>query len=450
MPYKNESASKGGHIDIVKNPDVFEFLKSCEYLKEPNEQEAKKLVSDFINIQTDKQLLPDLTVASDASLYANPIIDNFPNTQIGYVKISIMIIKSNEFDGLLSDDSLVDPFKVAKINNSTSISFTLPGSNIKYKGKKSVRDGLRVAIFEQYSDSRSDFTKNGGYTIKDMLFCLNDTMSDKPLLKLVKCPVCDNEINIVFKNEKEHCSFCESELYFTDCLRIDTLVSDFSIGSSHITRFMSLTEHLMLVSIVRFLFDKNKNKLSTMAFVLDGPLAIFGEPARVSLRLMSFYYLVKESMESENLQHPLIIGLQKTGQVVDYANSIARYIPNGSFKVIDDDYRHQHIFASVDKNKNFGHETYYGQDFIYKTNSGRIFIFALPYPFMSKNNDFSKQKIEISRYGSDIQRAISFIENFELDLYENAIIPVALAHKHASVSLVPGGKILDILTKNNL
>jgi hypothetical protein len=42
------------------------------------------------------------------------------------------------------------------------------------------------------------------------------------------------------------------------------------------------------------------------------------------------------------------------------------------------------------------------------------------------------------------------IRYFELDLYDNAIVPVALAHRHASISLVPGGKVLDILARDGL
>ena len=37
-------------------------------------------------------------------------------------------------------------------------------------------------------------------------------------------------------------------------------------------------------------------------------------------------------------------------------------------------------------NSTFGNETYYGQDFIYKTKSGKLVVFDLPYPFESKGN----------------------------------------------------------------
>ena len=47
---------------------------------------------------------------------------------------------------------------------------------------------------------------------------------------------------------------------------------------------------------------------------------------------------------------------------------------------IDDDYRYRYIVTSRDPSKNgFGAETHYGQDFILKTGSGRLFAFAYAY-----------------------------------------------------------------------
>jgi hypothetical protein len=49
-----------------------------------------------------------------------------------------------------------------------------------------------------------------------------------------------------------------------------------------------------------------------------------------------------------------------------------------------------------------------------------------------------------------LAKAFSLIRYFEFDLYENAVVPIALAHRHASISLVPGGKVLDLVTRAGL
>ena len=47
-------------------------------------------------------------------------------------------------------------------------------------------------------------------------------------------------------------------------------------------------------------------------------------------------------------------------------------------------------------------------------------------------------------------RALKVLTTFESDLYQNSMIPVILAHRHASISLTPGGKVLDILAKKHV
>jgi hypothetical protein len=143
--------------------------------------------------------------------------------------------------------------------------------------------------------------------------------------------------------------------------------------------------------------------------------------------------------------------LQKTEQVVDHVSLIERFIQDNRIFAIKDDYRYRYIIPGRDPSQSgFGAETYYGQDFIFKTNSGRSFVFALPYPFDVKDSNlFHQNKIEIQRY-TNLSRAISLINHFECDLYENALIPIALANKYTAISLMPGGKVLDSLTRETL
>jgi len=73
-------------------------------------------------------------------------------------------------------------------------------------------------------------------------------------------------------------------------------------------------------------------------------------------------------------------------------------------------------------------------DFIFKTPSGRVFVFALPYPSKSKKpkDTFIKQKENLKSY-SLLQKALATLYHFESDMYENAVVPVALAHKYTSI-----------------
>jgi hypothetical protein len=60
------------------------------------------------------------------------------------------------------------------------------------------------------------------------------------------------------------------------------------------------------------------------------------------------------------------------------------------------------------------------------------------------------QEVVVSNYNEQLPCIFDIIIYFEFDLYQNAIVPVALAHRHASISFVPGGKVLKFVTRHGL
>jgi hypothetical protein len=166
---------------------------------------------------------------------------------------------------------------------------------------------------------------------------------------------------------------------------------------------------------------------------------------------MRYLKEVNDTLTSRGKPRVLMIGLQKTGLVADHVSLIDPFLSSNRLFAIEDEYRLQYITPTKDHPANgFGYETYYGQDFIYKTPSGRSFVFALPYPFSNKDSDdFESRKIDLANYPG-LPRALKLIKHFESDLYENAVVPIALAHRHTAISLAPGGKVLDVLTQEAL
>lgn len=456
MPYQRETASKGGHSDLVRNPDIQAFLSDCEFLKQPSDDEARTIAKTYLPAPTSSSL-PARVVASDASPYSDPIDGRFPSTQVGYVKASLVLVDVKQFQELSPPGSrFVDPFKLAALHrNADSYSFALPGSNIRYKGAATVKDGFRRAVWDQLSDERTRFHPSSNeFTVRGTLLAL-----EKGKAGLKKCPSCGlghpqgiayNRFVFTSGQEVQQCTDCGAEVYLTDTLRIHEQVTDFGDCTSAVTRFMNAVEHLLIATFVRMLTHHQPQVLADMAFVLDGPLAVFGQPASISFSLTSFYHRVGEELQRKGLKPPIVIGLQKDGQVMEHARSIAKFLPNGTFRVVDDTYRD--AFIAPVNNNNFGTETYFGQDFIFKTEKGSVFTIGLPYPTSQKSatSEFSRLKTNLQLYGESLGRAFDVVRHFELDLYENAVIPVALAHRHASISLTPGGKVLDLVTKNGL
>ncbi len=330
----------------------------------------------------------------------------------------------------------------------------------------SVQHTFRAEMDRQLYAQKTRFSKNDPQTsLRTTLFHLASQRTgplgtnDRARLRLPRCPNCmdPRELNPVEVRDVPHlqtCPACGEPIYPADCLRVWEVVNEYQSNQEAIGRFMMIAEHLLAMHYIRYLYQTSPSSLAELAVIIDGPLAIFGNAAWLHGPILRFLHEVNQDLVSRGMSPVLVIGLQKTGQVVDHCKVLDPYIEPGRLLAIGDEYRYQHIFSGRDPSENgFGAETYYGQDFIYKTDSGRTFVLVLPYPVPSKEsagNEFhSTIKTDISRY-SDLKRSLALVQHFECDLYENALVPVALAHRYTAISLVPGGRVLDVLTRSVL
>ncbi len=462
MPYSGETSSKASHSDIVRNPDVQQFLDECDYLQEPSEEEAEAIAARFAPAPTtDGVGLPDRIIAVDGSLYESSIDERLPSTKVGYIKMGLVLIKMKEFGSLrVENGRFVDPFRVAKLGDENrSVTFPMPSANIEWKEIGSVRKGFRAATDAFLYDERTRFNpENPKTSLRTTLFHLAARRAgelgtnDSSRLRIHKCPVCgEKNVEVHDIPDPQHCPSCDERLFPADCLRLWEEVNENQSNRGALMRFMQDLEHLMIMHYVRYLYENSLRDLATTAFFLDRPLAVYGNSAWLHLAIMRYLSEVNGVLERRGESRVLIIGLQKTGRVADHVGLIDSHLPANRLFPIDDDYRHEYITPAKERSSNgFGYETYYGQDFIFKTPSERCFVFALPYPFSSKDSEgFTDSKTELSNY-PDLGRALKLIKHFESDLHQNAVVPIALAHRHTAISLAPGGKVLDFLTQEAL
>lgn len=451
------------HVEIVDNPDIKEFLAHCKYMVEPSGQEAKEVASLFIkqNLQIEK--LPDNIISIDGSSYEASISDYLPYTRVGYVKVGNILIKRDAYMDL-EKQKYINPFSVAKIENAVSSTvFAFPSSNMQYHGKQSVREGFRLAL-DNYLLTYRNNPDDNKTSLRTTLFKLasyrtksNCTNSDEELI-LHQCPNPEctaKNIPVWNIEEEQFCPECKQSIYPSDCLRIWEEVGDNGSNQLALTRFTNVIEHLFVIHYIRMIVDFSPQSyvetLSNICFFMDGPLAIYGNAAWVHNAIMKYLYEINSVMKKFDKNPVLIIGLVKSGAVVDYFKMINQDIEFETILCLSDDIRNKYV--NYDRNNSsstFGSETYYGQDFIYKAKSGKLIVFNLPYPFENKGDikNFIDKKSNILNY-QNLNKSLCLLNEFECDLYENSVVPVALARKHTVISLKPGSQVLDLLTKMN-
>lgn len=469
MPFRDEIADKASHFDIVKNPEVASFLnEQCDFIKPPSEAEAKAIAAHFVvPPPTDESLLPQFVIATDGSLTETSWDRHLPSTKIGYVKVGTILVNLADFQGLrVPGTRMVDPFKVAAMErNKDALTFPLPSSNVRFLGKDNVRDGFRAAVDAHLASQKTWLNEGDASTsLRATLFMLASIRRDDKLrtddrskLRIHKCPTCgEGPVEVVDIPDQQHCTQCGAEVYPADCLRLWEEVSDYQSNLVVFRRFMLIVEHLLMVHYLRFAYELEGSlqSLSELAFFVDGQLAIHGTAAWLHGSIMRYLHDINMKLATAGFDtRVLVIGLQKTGAVVDHITIMDRFLPRNRIFAVNDDYRYTYVRAGKDPaGKTFGYETHYGQDFVYKTPSGRVFVLALPYPFDSKHPDsidFKTAKADPSRY-PELDRALTLVHHFESDLYQNALIPIALAHRYTAISLEPGGRVLNLLTNKAL
>ncbi|WP_413292331.1 DNA double-strand break repair nuclease NurA [Bdellovibrio sp. HCB185ZH] len=466
MPYQGELANKASHADIVKNPDVNSFLEKCRYLRQPTDEDILRISKSFSSYpQPEEKDLPEYLIATDGSYYEASVNNRFPNTKVAYLKFGTILIKLSEYRALhFQETNLLDPFKVAALEEkNTPITLTLPSANVTVSGMSSVQESFRHILNEWFCDSRTQIDEEDATSsLIDTLFDLASRRPDNlgsgniDLIRTLKCPTCgvtpDSGFIEVKKGCKSICDSCNHEIFPTDCLRIWEEISEYQSNGTALGRIMMIVEHLLPIHYIRYLKKYEPEKLSNIVFFVDGPLAVFGNCAWIHRCILDYLNEVRRDLLKQGLNPPLIIGLQKSGQLVDFAQLVSPELKGSSLLLIDDEYRYKYIYAGREMAGNgFGDETYYGQDFIYKTPSGRIFVFGLPFPTGQKRprNSFDEKRFDLNSY-VELNRALSVLFHFESDLYENALVPIALAHKYTAISLSPGGRVLDLLSRASI
>lgn len=487
-------AGKSGHSAFVDNPEVKAFLSACDYMRVPGPAELVRLRRRFLPAPVGDEPLPSLVIAVDGSPYESAFHPGLPSTRTGYVKVSGVVVNLTKYQQITRPSQrTINPFALARsLDGRASLTFCLPSSNMEYGGTGSVRHGFRQRLFEEFS-SPGRKIPGRPETLLDTLFRIAEatpTAGDagggtpkggkladgQRYIRVARCPTCGAKPRDGFlvPQHPAHltCSqvtdgvACQSAVYATDALRVHETVTNQGGNLEAISRTMNIVEAVFLAHYVLYLSETLPDVLSDTCFVIDGPLAVFGEAAWMHGGLLRLFHSVQADLARRNLRPFLLFGLQKGGQVADHAGLIAPYLIEPAAEEQDelllpvsDEYRSEFIRERDDNGGNFGDETYWGQDFLFRAGNGDMFVLGVPYPTdtkrlldpsgaLSAEAHFRVIKADPAQY-SLLGRVLDVVRAMRSDLYQSSIVPILAAHQEASISLVPGGSVLDLLARIN-
>lgn len=431
----NEYASRASHGHVIKDSAVQEFLAKCELPKRSSEISLNG--AQCITFKPLPKNAIRHIIAIDGGYNEVFVQSEFPSATVCFFQIGALIFSVEDLE-CLDEKPFIDPEDIARLNHIQRLKLVIPTKNVALKNQRTLTDSVRVSIYNffQMNEENEDLMD----TLK--WFIYQEYRRPIEQWTLSSCPSCGNPSVPLFRNKinKEYafeCNYCGGKIYLTDVFRLHEAIDD-ELGASGIPGYVTTTiEQIILVHLIKIILKTKPKLLDEVLFIKDGPLAFFGQTANMHKPMRE---LIKYLIEDYNI---FLAGLEKSGPFVEHADEISNRLDYGSALILDNDYIYNYIIpGKADPANPYGRTTYYGNKLIFKTTLGKIYVVSVP-----------TKEIVVNPNECDLPNLKTILTNIEMlkcDMYDNALLPVALANKLVSLANHPSSRILQKFAMNSM
>ncbi|TPG05144.1 hypothetical protein [Curtobacterium flaccumfaciens] len=385
-------------------------------------------------------------LAIDGSHLTQPIRDGFPSVIYGFAQIAAAYVDLQAMTEQAAE-RFTDPAAIDAAVNSALITFDLPTAGAYAREGISIQQSWRELIADRFSTKRVE-VDGLNRTLLELLFQLRGTSPGNPALTLpVNCPNVDcDEHDVEVPAAGRSCPTCGLFLFPTDTMRLHESVTEDGQNTTALGRLRSVIELLALVGLTTLLWERSRaDALPSTLFILDGPLAVYGEPAKLRGWAQDYFQAMRRSTPDGG---PYLCGLEKTGVMVDFATQVANagLLHPGELLVCD-----QALLERITNNPNaagYGKETYFGRKFVYRCTDGRIIVLTVLADAGAAYDSAGGQP-DPGSY-STLAAVLDVVERTGSSMYRNGVIPVAAAHGHAAFPIGVGTDVLKLVAERRL
>lgn len=450
MPYEtvggnHEIASRLGHSAAVVRAiaDQRTFHVPAEAIQDS--ESIRKRVrqrSDFATPPASERLSAALAI--DGSYVVEQVRDGLPSVMYGFAQAAAAYVDLNILESQRAE-RFVDPYQIERAVNTALVTLDLPVSGAYTRAGVDIATSWREAINELFQQKKIDVNRLD-QPLLDLLFLLHGVPGRPATVVPVNCPTQDCAKDVSVPSAGIDCPACGVHLFPTDVLRIHEEVGEEGTNQSALGRLMSVIELLVLVGLATLLWDQSRQTaLPTTLFIVDGPLAVFGTPAKLRGRALEYFQAMGRAAPGKA---PYVCGIEKSGALVDYARQLARHgiLEPGDLLVCD-----EKIIARVtnaDNARAYGKETYWGRKFVYRALDGRVVVPTVPPP-TGAPYDANGGQSEPEAYPT-LPAILDVVDRTGSSMYVDGIIPVAAAHGRAAFPIGVGTDVLRLVATERL
>ncbi|MDR2990777.1 MAG: DNA double-strand break repair nuclease NurA [Burkholderiaceae bacterium] len=443
MPYDGEYATYHPLYRISECERVKALLARSKLLEVTQATCAPKP----IEAPPQESTLPRFILAIDGSYAEVDIKNGYPGAKVGYCTVASVLLDLHLIDKL-DVERPVDPVEFRKTEQTASVDAALPGSNVVTRRQNSARASFREELYDLFAGIVVDEDDR-----KSLLSTYEALLVLKPTANLQSCPYkeshgCTGKLSI--GPGYTTCQTCGRPVYSTDALRIHERFQDIGANGEAFGLVMLVIERLLMIHFLRCFERRNLlRRLMSLAFFIDGPLAVFGPPAWLSAAISSELKRLNQKVQAENGEDLLILGIEKSGAFVQHFEEIDQTeIPGQQlfsarqYMFLTDSYIKKRILHS-DSRKRYGEDTYFGRKLFYKTQNGARIVASIP--FLSDVQD-AIDTDDIAPY-PQFAAVCTLLDHVVSSRYMNAVSPLIAANAQAAIPLRLGSKVLTQLAR---
>lgn len=434
-----ERASKIAHVEIIKNPDVQVYLDKCTLPSIPDAVSLEPLLSDLPAIDPAEV---SVIIAIDGGYTETYVREDYPSASIVFFTFGPLLFNLQDLRAL-DAKRFIAPEDLQKLKQIERYTLVLPTKGIRHSGQPSLTATIRQAIYEFFEKKRGTDQDQLLTSLRWFLFRRWMKQPNNGLrVELAHCPYDCGYGQILFGyNEPamKPCPACGERVYLTDVFRLHERIDE-ELGASGIVAYvMTMLEQLVLVHLIHNVLAMKPTLLRNILFIKDGPLAFFGLVAplyRPMRELVEYLVSQPNGLGGPTLR---LAGLEKSGAFVEHAAAIQERLRPSSFFVVGDGYIRKHIVPGSDAGTVYGQNTYYGQKVFFRSQGGEMHVVTIPassYQAEPKTSDLPH-----------LYEILGLIAELRCSMYDNSLIPVALANKLVSLSDFPSQRILTAFAK---
>jgi hypothetical protein len=450
MPYEtvagsHEIASRLGHSTAAVRAiaDSRTFHVPAEVLRDADDLRKKvRPRADFVFPEKAAQLTAALAI--DGSYVVERIRDGLPSVLYGFAQTAAAFVDLKVMETQKAE-RFVDPYEIERAVNTALVTLDLPVAGAYTREGVDIATSWRESIDHLFRIKKIEVNRLDE-SLLDLLFLVHGRPGAAANVVPVNCPTPDCSKDVQVPVAGRECDACGVWLFPTDVLRIHEEVGEEGTNQSALGRLMSVVELLVLVGLATLLWEQSREELlPTTLFIVDGPLAMYGPPAKLRGRALDYFQFM--DTDTPGLA-PYICGLEKTGAMVDFARQLARHgvVEPGQLMVCDEEILKRVTNAS--NARAYGKETYWGRKFIYRALDGRVVVPTVM-PATGDPYDSNGGKPDPNDYPT-LPAILDVIDRTGSSMYVDGIIPVAAAHGKAAFPIGVGTDVLRLVATQRL